>query len=178
MGPMSFAFSRKLFLRKGIRSLGFVGDISYAQTIADRWLGFRQGLERFGLSPQRQFCHTGQVPGRYYHRKEIYEIYQEPADFPEAILCANDAIGYLVADRAESLGLEIGKDLLLTGYDGTPRPTDAVPLTTAYIDTSLLGERLVSQLLLCLETPEKPQELIYLEPDIFIKESSGQNFQL
>lgn len=177
-GTNVFRGFTQAFLRQGLRHLGFVGDITYAQTIADRWSGFRQGLERFGLQADPRYCHTGSVPGRYYLEEDIANIFTQRYDFPEAILCANDAIGYLVAERAESMGLRIGEDLLLAGFDGTPVPPQAIPLTSAYIDTHLLGERLVTQLLLNISMSHKPKELIFLEPDITLRESSGANFQL
>ncbi len=177
-GTNVFRTFTQAFLRQGLRQLGFVGDISYAQTIADRWLGFRQGLERFGLQADPRYCHTGSVPGRYYVEEDIANIFTDRSDFPEAILCANDAIGYLVAERAEAMGLRIGEDLLLTGFDGTPVPRKATPLTSAYIDTNLLGERLVTQLLLNISMSEKTKELIFLEPEITLTASTGPHFQL
>lgn len=177
-GTNVFHAFTQAFLRQGIRQLGFVGDIAYAQTIADRWSGFRQGLERFGLQANPRYCHTGSVPGRYYVAEEIATLFTQRYDFPEAILCANDAIGYLVAERAESMGLRIGEDLLLTGFDGTPVPTNATPLTSAYIDTNTLGERLVTQLMLNLTMKDKTKELIFLEPEISLTASVGADFQL
>ncbi|NLG26078.1 MAG: LacI family transcriptional regulator [Clostridiales bacterium] len=161
-------------IARGYRQLGFIGDITYCQTIFDRWQGFCDALAEHGLPINERFCHTRHVASRYYGYDELSGVLSAMPELPEAIVCANDAIAFNLFRYCKQRGIRIPDDLAVTGFDNTPELIQtSPPLTTVNITNYWIGCRLVQQLLLRIRHPEMPREFIYLLTEPTIRESSG-----
>ena len=92
---------------------------------------------------------------------------------PTAILCGNDvlAIGALRAARAR--GLNVPKDLSITGFDDIELAQVAVPpLTTVHVPDAEMG-RAAAQLLLGMVKGEAMAETVALKTTLRIRQSLG-----
>ena len=87
----------------------------------------------------------------------------DQSDPPTAIICAVDQVALGAYRAAESRGLQIGKDVSITGYDGIQAGAQAQPpLTTFGVDSNAAGARLATLLIRQIRgtRPEQLQETV------------------
>lgn len=161
-------------LSKGITELGFVGDITYSKTILDRWKGFQQALTTHKIPINPDFCFTSSPHCHFYEQEEIVDILKDVSHFPQAFVCGNDFIAFMLINFLKKHGLRVPEDILVSGYDNIREKlmTESY-LTTVQVDTEVLGRRLVQQILMRIKMPEMPKEIIYIEPEVIFRQSTG-----
>ena len=160
-------------IERGISEFGFMGDITYSQTILDRWTGFQEALSAHGIRSRQQYCFTSSPGGHFYSREEVTGHLKKLTSFPQAFVCANDFIAFLVVDYLTGLGYRVPQDIAVSGYDDIhERITAESRLTTVHVDTEILGQRLVRQILLRLSEPCMPREIIYVQPKVLYRQST------
>jgi LacI family transcriptional regulator len=126
-------------LEHGHTHLGFLGDPDAAPDLRDRWLGFRAAhraeVRRAPSKPVR--VGFGQDDGY----SAALTLLDGPRP-PTALMCATDELAAGVYAAARDLGLVVGEDLALTGWDDIPIGRALTPaLTTVHQSTRELGER-------------------------------------
>ncbi len=157
----------------GISDFGFMGDITYAQTIRDRWVGFRKALDERKVPLKPQYCFTSSPPGHFYSKEEVVGHLKKLSSFPRAFVCANDFIAFMVIDYLKERGYRVPRDVAVSGYDDIRESITAEShVTTVHVDTEILGQRLVRQILLHLAAPEMPREIIYIRPQVVYRQST------
>ena len=92
---------------------------------------------------------------------------------PEAIVCANDAIAFLVVKALRKRGIAVPKDVAVTGFDNQEEiaKMDAF-LTTVRVGNTRLGKRLACQLLFRMQHTELPPEVVTVDTKVVYRESS------
>jgi LacI family transcriptional regulator len=163
----------KQLVRQGLTRIGFVGDISYCRTIRDRYVGYTAGLAECGVKPQEDAVATAHLPGRYYMPEDIEAYLNGLSHMPEAIVCANDAIAFLVVKALRKRGIAVPKDVAVTGFDNQEEiaKMDAF-LTTVRVGNTRLGKRLACQLLFRMQHTELPPEVVTVDTKVVYRESS------
>lgn len=160
-------------IQKGITELGFIGDITYSKTILDRWEGFRKALTAHKIPMNADLCFTSSSRCHFYEREEIVDILQNVSQLPQAFVCGNDFIAFMLIDYLKGRGFRVPEDIVVSGYDNIrEKITSESHLTTVKVDTEILGRRLVRQILMRIETPAMPKEIIYVEPDVVYRRST------
>ena len=106
-------------------------------------------------------------------RETLRETFSMP-NAPEAILCMNDDIAIAAAFALESLGIKVGQDVALVGFDGIEETEHCpCPITTVRQPVeemcSLTWQFLKDQ----MEDPSGPLQQRILKPELVIRESSG-----
>ena len=91
-----------------------------------------------------------------------------------AIACANDIMAFGAKRYIESLGLEIGTDISLTGYDDTP-VAELIDLTSISQPIAQIATKIIELLLAELTHARPAESHIMLEPGIVIRESSARS---
>jgi LacI family transcriptional regulator len=130
----------------GHRRIAFVksGMEYYYSTL--RLKGYKQGLAKVGLEYDETYV-SSEAMTKEQGRVETDRLLRlkEP---PTAILYAVDMAALGAYAAAASLGLKIGADLSVIGYDGVPDCSYTVPpMTTFEVDTRRAGERLAHLLI-------------------------------
>ena len=108
--------------------------------------GFVQGLEAAGLSFETDLLVEGamSVAGGL---KGARALLTAPVP-PTAIVCALDRAALGACRAAAALGLQVGQDISVIGYDGIPEGAYATPpLTTFSVDSKAAGMRLADIIL-------------------------------
>jgi len=90
---------------------------------------------------------------------------------PTAIVCANDVMAFGVKRYVESIGLEVGIDIALTGYDDTP-VAELIGLTSVRQPIPLIANRVIELLLAEIDHQTLPEHHIVLEPRLVVRDSS------
>ena len=116
-------------------SVRFLGSPDASHDVAERWAGIFQGLAktetRLDLTP----CNLDVESGTGVARAVLTAV-----DRPEALVCANDEIALGAIIAAEALGLTVGVDVAITGWDDIMAARHARPaLTTVRQPMRLLG---------------------------------------
>jgi len=144
----------------GHRRIAYLGGI---ETHTYAWLrehGFREGMERAGL-PVTEDRIIANCVTRESGSAAAARLLALP-ERPTAIVCAVDMAALGVYRAADALGLGIGRDLSVIGYDGIPEGDHVdPPLSTFAVDNHHSGARLASLLIRRIrgEAPEALREL-------------------
>ncbi|MDD7266549.1 MAG: LacI family DNA-binding transcriptional regulator [Lachnospiraceae bacterium] len=165
-------------LKKGNRRIGFIGDINYASTNYARFQGYMDAMREYGVEPEEQFMKTTKIAiGKY--EDDLYAFLgrlMEHNELPDAFVCVSDYVAHFVIRFLEEHGLEVPRDIRITGFDGNMeylhRPEDF--LTTAVVDVNAIGKKMVRQLQNRMEDEDMPSEVAYLRTKVLIGRSSGE----
>ena len=83
------------------------------------------------------------------------------------------ALGAMSA--AQNRGLVVGSDISITGFDNIPMATHShPPLTTVDQPIYQIGSIVCEMLIKCIKGEELEQRQVLLQPELNIRESSGQ----
>lgn len=159
-------------IRRGRKRLAFIGDISYARSNYTRWEGFQAALREFGI-PEEPSLYLTRRLGVDTYPQEIGEFLEGLKEFPNAIVCASDYIGYIVVDWLAKKGKRVPEDVAVSGYDDNRevRISDSL-LTTVHVQNSTLGKRLVRQLMFRMENRKADTEVVHVYSQIRWKQST------
>jgi LacI family transcriptional regulator len=128
----------------GYSQVAFLGDPDAAPDLRERWLGLRAALRSAGLRPPAKPTRAG------FSQDDGYAAALTLLDRrrrPDAVVCATDELAAGVYGAARDLGLTIGLDVALTGWDDIPVGRALTPaLTTVQQPIRALGQRAASQL--------------------------------
>lgn len=130
----------------GHRRIAYVGAGTLFNFSGLRRAGFRTGLAEAGL-PEDPALQLGSALTRDEGAAAARRLWQLDMP-PTAIVFAVDAAALGAYRAAAELGLVVGRDVSLIGYDGIPDALHADPaLTTFRVDTRAAGSRLAELLI-------------------------------
>ena len=162
-------------VERGFRRIAYLGGAPELKIQADQFDGYRQGLEKAGVPYDPNLLAKGDLTssGGYFATKHMLSI----PDPPNAIACINDETAFGVLHAAHELGLQIGRDLAVAGFDGVQasRYTEP-PLTTLDIPVYDIARQLVKMLVTDIMGHPLPDRQVVLQPMLLIRESTGGNF--
>jgi len=153
-------------IQQGYQRIGFIGDIHYAQTNLDRFNGFLETMKKHQLPIDDHLCLTKRLEIHSY-LEEMNTFLNNLTLFPEAFICASDYVASFIYQYLVENPQRLTHDILVTGFDGSMEyPSVTNNITTADVDTNLLGKRLAHQIRFRLEHPSAPYETTYIMPKI------------
>lgn len=156
----------ELLIADGHKEIGFIGDINYAQTNKERYLGYRDSMDRYGLAIRPEYCLTESI-GIFSYENEIDRFLDFLSDWPTAFVCASDYAASFVQKYMDENPQKVPHPVTLTGFDDTDEyPNVHGQILTATVPTGLLGKRMALQLLFRTNHPDAPQELTFIKPYI------------
>lgn len=156
----------ELLIQDGHKDIGFLGDIDYAQTNKERYLGYRESMDRYGLAIRPEYCLTKSIHV-FSYEEEINRYLNSLSDWPTAFVCASDYVAHFVQKYLDENPKKAPHPVTLTGFDGTDEYTNVRGrIITAHIPTGLLGKRMAMQLLFRTNHPGAPHELTFIKPYI------------
>lgn len=156
-------------LDTGRTRLGFIGDVGYAQTNADRYQGFLDAHAQRGLTPSPAFTLTGPF-GLRTHYEEISYFLDGLAAMPDAFVCVSDYIAHFVQRYFEERAMDPENRLLLTGFDNNSEYLNvAERITTVDVQPRTIGARLAAKLLFGISHPEASHEVSYVTSQILYR---------
>jgi LacI family transcriptional regulator len=159
---------------QGFRHIAFLGGPPELKIQADQYDGYRQGLERIKIPYDHDLVTNGDLTssGGYLATKRMLSI----PDPPDAIVCINDETAFGVLHAAHEMGMLIGSDMAVAGFDGVQasRYTEP-PLTTLDIPVYDIARQLVKMLVSEIEGILIPEHRVVYQPKLLIRESTGGN---
>lgn len=93
---------------------------------------------------------------------------------PTAIVACNDLMALGVMSAIQERGLEVGKDIAVTGFDDIPMSEHShPPLTTVHQPIYQIGRMVCEMLIHILRGEDLPSHHVMLEPKLIVRHSCG-----
>jgi len=156
---------------RGFERIAYVGGPETLKIQAERFAGYRAGLEQAGLAFDPDLVATGDLtsPEGYRQAKQILQ----PATPPDAFVCVNDETAFGVMHAVDEAGLVIGRDVGVAGFDGVQTAGfSQPPLTTLDQPVYDIARQLVRMLLADLNPEALPQQQLVIIPRLLERQST------
>lgn len=135
---------------KGHRKIGFVGPIYSAQSVYQRWFGYRQAMDENQLPVEKSWCIRGHRNGlELFDTAELLRSHMEAlGSLPTAWFCAGDRIAVAIVNLMQMRGLRVPEDISVMGFDDLPISEMILPkLTTMHVQRKRMGRMAVDTLI-------------------------------
>lgn len=135
-------------IERGHTSFGYIGYSGPQFWVLERREGTLQRLAERGITlPDRVVAATS--PQRL--TEDVMAFLHAPAR-PSAVITSSDSIAVTVVNVAHSLGLAIGRDIAVTGFDGCDLHTIVSPhLTTVRVPVAEVADEIVTRFVRLVE---------------------------
>lgn len=174
-GAQSIYMITKDLLARGCEKIGFIGDITYSESIYDRWRGFCLAMEDGGRKTEEKYCITEENKAHYYDREVIETRLDGMQPLPDAIVCANDYIAIVVMQYCKKKGIAVPSRVAVTGFDNKKECMIMEPhITTVNTTNRRIGMRIADQLLWRIANPSMHKEIITIATEPYFRESSAR----
>lgn len=156
------------------RRIAYLAPPAEQQLAQPRWNGFVAGMRKNGLQIDPTLVVEGdfsEVSG--YRCARLLLDRPEP---PTAIVCSNDRMAFGAMRAVQEIGLEVGSDVSVVGFDDITLARHAhPPLTTVYQPVREIGHQLY-QLLQALINEQPVDGLTgqLIKPVLRVRESTGR----
>ena len=161
---------RHLITEHGCRRIGYVSGPIHNIEAETRLRAFRDTLEEYGLPCDERLIAYGDFSE--HSDEAARQILEACVEIPDAIVSANDEMCSGIYRELNHLGLEVGRDILVTGFDDMEMaPFMLPPLTTVRQDLHLYGDMALERTLQYLRG-EQPVSS-YLMPELIVRKSCG-----
>jgi len=160
-------------LQRGHRCIGFITWPEGSQSGSYREAGYRRALQESGIEVRKEWIVRGENSAELGQRG-VQQLMQLPvASRPTAVVCVSDLIAMGALNGAAGAGIEVGKDLAITGFDDVSLVQyTQPPLTSVRQPIAAVGEQVIDLLLRQIHGGEINQKGILLKPELIIRASS------
>lgn len=157
----------------GHRRIGIIGSTNKYMSSAMRLKGYRDALEDAGIGFDERCVAYGDAEYSFASGREAARRLLMQDDPPTALFCVSDILALGAVAEAREMGLQVPRDLGVTGFDDVDYTTMFHPkLTTVAVPCYDLGRQ--SMLLLHKHIQKQPDAEIhvYLPHTLVIRESA------
>lgn len=155
----------------GHRRIAYIGDQFGYQSDTERFAGYRQALERAGLTfqPELVVHGDGKPEGGMRAMEQLLRL----SPLPTAVFCYNDMTALGALRVARMRGLRVPEDISLVGFDDLFIASyTEPPLTTIRQPKRRMGQRAM-ELLLQLLRGEDSQQTIWMQGELIVRHSTA-----
>jgi LacI family transcriptional regulator len=170
-GRTGIAEAAQHLIDRGHRRIAFIAADDNLMFARDRQQGYVDTMQKNGLPEDKRLIVQGDLglrSGRLATR-DLLDL----AEPPTAIMAANDlmALGAMAAIQAR--GLDVGRDISVTGFDDIPLAENAhPPLTTVRQPIYRIGELVCDMLIRVIRGEPMEHRRMVLRPTLVVRESS------
>lgn len=163
------------FIALGHRQIAFVAGPRSFSTASERLAGYRRALRAAGLPWDPRLVRQGQFQMTLAYQVATDMLKGSPR--PTAVVAGNDLTALAVLDAATDLGLQVPRDVAVSGFDDTDIASHrTIQLTSVAQQKAEMGRLAVTYLLECIQDPERfrrnPVRHI-LPPTLVVRRSCG-----
>ncbi len=135
-------------IEQGFKSIGFVGNIQFAEIVMDRYLGIAKALLHYGFDLRKDLL----IPDVTDFGEEISLIL--PDKLPDAFICNDCRTAYKLIHNLEGMEYSIPKDISVAAFDDGIFADIGIPkLTTYSINYNTMAQLAAESIALKLENP-------------------------
>lgn len=154
------------------KRIRFIGDIAYAQTNRERYLGYLKAMQRHQLFINESENLT-QTMGLDQYKPLVYEYLNRIAASSDAIVCVNDHIASLVLTYCQEHNIRVPEDLYISGFDDNHEFNNRIALTSVHVNTEHIGTHLANRIVYRLMHPEDDYKYTYIRCRTIYRESTN-----
>lgn len=154
---------------RGRKKIGFIGNTRFALTNRLRLEGYLSSLKNHQIKFLPEFCKNEGIHSENMNA-ELETFLEHIPQMPDAFVCVNDLTAFSVYQYLIKKGYRVPEEITVTGYDSIPDFSELRGfMTTARINTALLGKRLLLQLMFRLENKGASYETVVIRPELLIR---------
>ncbi|MEA3377459.1 MAG: LacI family DNA-binding transcriptional regulator [Chloroflexota bacterium] len=155
----------------GHRHIAYISAPMNLMFASHRLAGYKEALVANGIPFDEGLATVGELTERSGHRAGRDLLTRAP--HPTAIIACNDLMALGTISAAQRLGLIVGRDLAVAGFDDIPLAEHAhPPLTTVRQPIYEIGQRICEMLIHLLREEPLDERHVILEPELVVRESS------
>jgi DNA-binding LacI/PurR family transcriptional regulator len=161
-------------LERGCRRIAVLAWPESSRVGQNRLQGLLSGFEKASLPAEQISIRRGE--GNFQFGLECSRTWLElpKVQQPDAIVAFNDLMATGAMQAAQEKGLQIGRDLAVTGFDDVPMVQYlSPPLTSVRQPLWEVGQQVMSILLKLLDGVPVDDARLLLQPRLVVRESSG-----
>ena len=165
---------------KGFSRFGFMGDKFHCRSFFERYRGFRNALEIYGLAYDPAISLEERFESPEFDDYETFILYlknklQAMSSLPDAFICANDFNALDLITALRGLGKRIPEDVMILGFDDSPESRIITPtMSTVHIHSQAMGILAVRMLLSRIKEPDMYSYTIHAETTLVLRASTDR----
>lgn len=151
----------------GCKRIAFVGIPEVSTAVADRLAGYCEALRAYGKTENEGLIHMTDELSMRFCQSLITKCK------PDAIICKSDHFAALLGRHITDMGLQIGKDIKLAGFDDDPIASLLpVPLTTIRLPVKPFVRAAFEELKVQIEDPARDVRQTIIDCEFIAREST------
>jgi len=156
-------------VRSGATRVACITGPVRVDTATERMQGYRDALSRLGRPRDRALVRRADFKedGGYVATRALLES----DDPPDALFVANHPMTVGALRAVRDLGLQVGRDVTIAGFDDSPLATLVHPQLTVVTQPAYELGRVAAELLATAAEPRPPRHVV-LPPTLVVRESS------
>lgn len=159
--------------QRGARSAAYVSSVMDHSSAYDRLAGFHASTRKLGLETRPDWIVEGPYSVANGEQAVTTIISEDPADRPDAIVCANDLIAIGVIRACQARGLRVPEDIRVTGLDGIEFGRYTEPqLTTVAQPLEAMAAESLRLLTARAGSRDRPASRVALTPTLVVRGSA------
>jgi LacI family transcriptional regulator len=156
---------------QGHRRIAYISAPMSLMFASHRLAGYKEALAVNRIPFDPRLVIEGELTERSGYAAAMRFLSTNPR--PSAIIACNDLMALGTISAAREVGLSVGRDLAVTGFDDVPLAAHAhPPLTTVRQPIYEIGRRICRMLIRLLEGKPLEDRHVLLEPELVIRASS------
>lgn len=158
-------------LEQGHTLVGYISDHRHNYVSVDKVDGYRRALKEYDLQEQPGYvCHTTpSVAGGYNATEQLMSLPTPPT----AIVCESDTLALGCLEYARDHGIDVPRQLAVTGMDDSSAAGLAVPkLTSSAAPDRIMAATAFDMLAARRENMNLPQQCVVYQSRLVVRESS------
>lgn len=160
-------------IEAGKKKIRFIGDIAYAQTNRERYLGYLKAMQRHQLSIIDSENLITPI-GINQYEETIFSYLDRVIKCSDAIVCVNDYVASLVLRYCQKNGISVPGDVYVSGFDDNQEFNNSIPLTSVHVNNDRIGALLANRLVHHLTHPGDDYEYTYIRSRTVYRESTNE----
>ncbi len=142
----------KELIRLGHRKIAFIGANDNAVSSKLRKDGFLRAMNEFSIPVDEEYIYTGDF--EYENGAIALERFMNLPEPPTAVFCVSDLLAISAIHKADEMGLKIGSDISIMGFDNISMCEMMLPtVSTVEQPCEKLGEMVVRKLIANITSP-------------------------
>ncbi len=159
-------------IHQGHRRIAYIGAAPQLKIEMDRYNSYLAGLKAAGILPDPVIItHANLTPeGGYLAAERLLRL----ENVPTAMVCVNDLTAIGAMHAANESGLQVGRDIVITGFDGISDSAHTQPpLTTLDQPVYKIAHQLAGMLLALINGQPLVEQQVKIEPKLIFRKSTG-----
>ena len=158
----------------GKKRINFIGDIAYAQTNKERYLGYLKAMQRHQLEANDDDNLIMPI-GIDQYEETIFDYLDHFTRMPEAIVCASDHIASIVLDYCKKHNFQVPRDVFVSGFDDNHEFNTGISLTSVHVNNDRIGVCLANRLIYKIVHPDDDHEYRYIRSRTVFRDSTDND---